>query len=123
MGHDSRTTLQYASGSTIRSRPTRHSLLAGLAWAVVAVEVVFRGSLLAYARYRSPTYPMERFYRNVGNPDELLSIDRAIFATGILLAVLALVWPNRKRWVAWAALLVHLYLLAVVGAFPATSRY
>jgi hypothetical protein len=90
---------------------------------MVTIEVLFRGGTLAYAHYRSPTYPMERFYRNVGDLDVFLNIDRGVFVAGAALAILALAWPNRKRWVAWTALAVHLYLLHLVGGVLPFYRY
>lgn len=123
MGHGSDATLPYASGSTATPRPTRHSLLAGLSWGMVTIEVLFRGGTLAYAQYRSPTYPMERFYRNVGDPDLFLRLDRDILVAGAVLALLALVWPNRKRRVAWTVLVAHLFLLNYIGNVLTIYRY
>ncbi len=76
------------------------------------MEVAYRGAVVAYAYHRSPTWPWARFRRNVGDPEMFIRIDGAILCAGALLAILALIHPDRKRWAAWAALAVHLFLLS-----------
>lgn len=117
-----RTALSYAGYGPDVLKPTRHSGLAGVAWAVIAIDVVYRSAVIAYAYHRSPTYPWARFHRNVGDLEFFLMLDRWIVVVGAFIAVLALITPNRKRALAWGALAAHLYLLATVGGVLDLSR-
>lgn len=108
-------TLDYAGPELTRPRPTHHSALAGWAWAALIVEAIYRASVVAYAYYRSPTYPWERFERNVGDRGLFIMIDCAIVVVGMALAIAALIPSNRKRWAAWLALAGSLLLLAKTG--------
>jgi len=96
--------LQYAGSTTPRHKPTHHSSLAGWAWGMLVLEVAYKGTVVAYAYHRSPTWPWARFRRNVSNPELFIRIDHAIYTVGATLAILALIRPGRKRWAAWAAL-------------------
>lgn len=122
MDEDRPSTLQYAGLHTPRPRPTHHSPLSGWAWGALILEVVYRGAIVAYAYHRSPTWPWARFHRNVGDPEVFIGIGRAILYTGALLAILALIHPWRKRWAAWAALAVHLFLLSAESGFSINRR-
>jgi hypothetical protein len=104
-------TLHYAKPTTPRPRSTRHSPLAGWAWGMMVMEVVYKGAVVAYAYHRSPTWPWARFQRNVGNPEFFIRIDRVILYVGLALAMAALLHPHRKRWAAWAAFAVFLWLV------------
>ncbi len=88
----------------------------------MVLEVAYRGAVVAYAYHRSPTWPWARFYRNVGDPEVFIRIDRAILCGGALLAILALIHPNRKRWAAWAALAAHLFLLTTEAGWFLINR-
>jgi hypothetical protein len=84
---------------------------------MVIIEVVYRGSVCAYAYHKSPTWTWIRFDRTVGNPEMFIAIDQTMLCIGALLSVLALTPPNRKRWAAWTALAANLYLLANLYPF------
>jgi hypothetical protein len=114
-------TLSYASRQGIRAKPTHHSALAGCAWLALILAVGYRGSVVAYAYHRSYTYPWARFARNVGNLETFIEIERSIYAIGALMAILALIPSNRKRWAAWLALATHSYCL--LAAFDFLTIY
>ena len=118
----SSTTLQYADRNTSRPRPTRHSSVAGWAWGMMLVEVIYKGSVIAYAYHRSPTWPWARFQRNVGDPELFIRIDHAILYVGAALAVAALLHPWRKRWAAWAALGVYAILIGMQAYWFVVNR-
>jgi hypothetical protein len=105
--------IEYARPGVGPPRPTRHSPLAGLAWATLIVETLYRGTVAAIAHHRSPTYPWGRFSRNVGNPEVFIDIDQCLLMLGVILATLALLHPYRKRWAALAALAAHVTVLIV----------
>ena len=85
--------------------------------------MIYRASVVTYAYHRSYTYPWARFRRNVGDLALFIGIDQALFCAGALLAVLALVSPDRKRWIAVTALCAHLFLLFSVGGLGAQWIY
>src|SRR2546429_691201 len=114
--------IPYASRGASAPKPTMHSALAGWSWAALIFEVAFRGGVVAYAYHCSPTWPWERFYRNVGNIDTFIEIDFAFLWAGTLLAILALVRPHRKRWAALLALAAHLFSILVIHDFLTINR-
>jgi hypothetical protein len=114
--------LEYAGPGARQSKPTHHSALAGWAWGMLIIEVIYRGSVCAYAYHRSPTWTWIRFDRTVGNPEVFIGIDQTFFLAGALLAVLALIPRDRKRWAAWAALVANLWSLANLYPFLELGR-
>jgi hypothetical protein len=115
-------TVEYASPGAARARPTHLSAFTIIAWLVLIAEPIYRSSLIAYAYHKSPTYPWERFRRNVGDVDILFNIDRSFFVIGILMAAIGLLHPYRKRWAAWLAFAAHFFLLLTVGGLTTVNR-
>ena len=106
--------LDYAS-SVSGARPTRHPPLVGWAWGMLILETVYRGTLIAVAHVRSPTYPWERFRQNVGNPFLLMLVQDGILVTGIILSLRALTRKGFKRWAAVLALAALCTVLTTKG--------
>ena len=116
--------VDYATPLTGRIKPTRHSPLAGWAWIMLVLETLYRGTVASIAYWRSPTYPWARFWRNVGDPELFIQIDKVLLFIGVALGVGALLHPHRKRWAAWAALGAHLSVLVIKYEFglPTLNR-
>jgi len=96
--------LAYASPTTPRPKPTRHSAFVVLSWLVYIGGVAFDKTIVALAYRGSRTYPWERFERNVGSLWLFQKIEWRIAVGGAILALIALLIPFRKRWAAWLAL-------------------
>jgi hypothetical protein len=104
-------------------KPQRHILKSALMWTwiVVLVDLFFRAGVILYAYHRSPTWPWDRFTRNVGDPDVFIRIDEIILAAAIVLAVVALVQSRSRlqRVLPWGTLIActFLWLTSTIGGF------
>jgi hypothetical protein len=79
-----------------------------IAWIMTLSGTLYVAALIAYAHYRSPTWPYERFARNVGNEYRLLGFAQWVHLVGLVAASLALVSKGWKWWIAIVAIAANL---------------
>jgi hypothetical protein len=110
------TSLNYADSNTSRLPPTHHPPSVIIPWLLFIAMVAFRAAVVAYAYYRSPTYPWARFSRNVGDPETFIFFERLFGIMVLVSACLSLLRPNRKRWAVFAVILADCVYWIMAGS-------